>query len=402
MLKRSWIAAFFFCCQTAVSAQTLEFPSLDALPPLDSLDDESLAEQARQLINRAADILQVFEQDAQQTASARVALEEQLAGAKADSTSSPDFLKELENALKSAKKSEKAALKQAQKAQKVVEGVEKTAEMAPAEQRKNLPKAHKNLSALLPKPPPPPPAEQPIAEVIGTVAVTDPAGQAPAPTEQAPEPVVQDTLTSTPATSEEPPAAKSKKDKKTAPSGPKFKAYDPAADVLLNPPARPCAFVSDIRDEFSGERRRETPTEELFRYTNPVLKPYLQDRDHVLCQASLSTGNGAYLLNLLFTLNDANARRSFGSLPRNGVLILKFLDGETFTLYNLRSDEGQPSPDNQVFTFRGQFAVEPGMFKKMQKSLLDKARVAWSTGYEDYDVQNVDFLQRQLTCLLKN
>ncbi len=116
----------------------------------------------------------------------------------------------------------------------------------------------------------------------------------------------------------------------------------------------------------------------------------------------MSVANGIHLLNLTFTINDVNARRAFGSLPRNGVAILKLLDGETLTLYNLKPDEGQPDASNTSFTFRGQYTLEPGMFKKLQKTLLDKVRIAWSTGYEDYEVHNVDVLARQLSCLLKN
>jgi hypothetical protein len=142
--------------------------------------------------------------------------------------------------------------------------------------------------------------------------------------------------------------------------------------------------------------------EELFRFTNPSLKPYFPDFEHIVCDAAVSVNNNNFLLNLSFTIRDVNARRAFGSLPRNGVALLKFIDGETLTVYNLRADEGVAGAENKVFTFRGQYVLEAGMLKKIQKTLLDKVRIAWGTGYEDYDVQNVDILVRQLGCLLKN
>ncbi len=228
--------------------------------------------------------------------------------------------------------------------------------------------------------------------------------------EETPPPSVADTTALETAAAEEPagePAndqpgeRKSKKEKKTAPGGPVFKTYNPAKDVMLNPPARPCRLITDTRDEFSGERRREVEKEELFRFTNPALKSYFTESDHVRCEAAISSSNNSFLLNLTFTIQDVNARRAFGSLPRNGVAILKFLDGETVTLYNLRADEGQTDGKSPVFTFRGQYAIDPGMLKKMQKTLVDKIRIAWSTGYEDYDIQNVDMLMRQFACILK-
>jgi len=247
--------------------------------------------------------------------------------------------------------------------------------------RKSLPKAYKQVAGLISKPEP---VETPIAEVIGVPAVSDPANP--------PAAGAQDSLA---VVAEQPPAPP-----KPAPR-PQFKKYDPAGDVMLNPPARACALVVDTRDEFSGERRREAQKEELFRFTNPSLKAYLQDRDHIICQASVAVKGSTYLLNLQFQINDANAKRAFGSLPKNGVAILKLLDGETLTLYNLRADEGVAGSDKISYTYTGQYAIDPGMLKKLQKSLLDKVRIAWSTGYEDYETYNVDLLSRQLACLLK-
>lgn len=396
MFKKYKLLLLALCCQTALSAQTPEFPPLDTLPALDTLADEILNEYAVRLASQASGIRDVFQFEQTRVTAEREALEQQLQAAKEDSTITAEDRKALEKQVKTAKAAEKAAQKQTGKAQKAADYAEKLAGMSPAEQRQSLPKARKNIAALLPKPPEP--VEPPIAEVIGSVAVAGPTDLA------APPPVVDTVATAAPATdslAEAKPAAKSKKDKKAAPSGPKFKSYDPAADVMLNPPSRACNIVTDTRDEFSGERRREMGKEELFRYTNPTLKPYFADTEHILCDAAIAVNNGNFLLNLTFTIRDVNARRAFGSLPRNGMAILKFLDGETLTVYNLRADEGQPDPENKVFSFRGQYAIEPGMLKKMQKTLLDKIRIAWSTGYEDYEVQNVDLLSRQLNCLLK-
>ncbi len=81
------------------------------------------------------------------------------------------------------------------------------------------------------------------------------------------------------------------------------------------------------------------------------------------------------------------------------MVILKFIDGTTLTVSNLRNDDGTLDPTGQVFTYRGQYALDPSVLKKLRKTELDKIRVSWSTGYEDYEVQNVDLLMRQAKCL---
>ena len=406
LFHRWWLTCLGLTAYLWVAAQTPEFPPVDTLPaPLDSLPDESVDAYATQLSAQTASIRAIYDQLAAAATLERETVEQQFNLVKADTTVAASDRKALEKRLKTAKSAEKSALKDADKARKAVEWVDKVAAMEPPDKRKNLPKARKTAVALLPKPVIVEPAEKPIAEVIGSVEVAPP-GEPPSASPVAPADTLATAMAAdSSATADSTSASgskKNKKEKKAAPSGPKYKAYDPAADVMLHPPQRPCNLTVDTRDEFSGERHRELGKEELFRFTNPALKPYFQDRDHIRCEAALAANTGNYVLNLTLTIQDVNARRAFGSLQRNGVAILKYLDGETVTLYNERSDEGQADASNSVFTFRGQYILEPGMFKKMQKTYLDKIRIAWSTGYEDYDVQNVDLLARQMSCLLKN
>ncbi len=397
IFKTLGIAALVLCVQTALSAQNPDFPALDTLPVLDSLPEYQVRDLALRLSSQAAGIREVLVSQADRAALEREVATDQLAACKADTLADKEEQKTLGKILKTAKNTEKNALKQVKKADQALALATKVADMDSAALYKNLPKAYKSVAALIP--PPEVPKETPIAEVIGTVGVTDPVDLADIAVQA--DTVAIDTVAvdSAATTTESQPA---KKEKKQAPARPEFKTYKASEDVLLNPPPRPCVLTADSRDEFSGERRRETQKEELFRYTNPSLKSYFPDREHIICQASMAMNGGTYVLSLSFTINDVNARRAFGSLPRNGVAVLKLLNGETFTLYNLRLDEGKASDDNQSFVFNGQYVVDGGMLKKMQKNLFDKIRIAWSTGYEDYEVQNVDFLARQLNCLLKN
>ena len=63
------------------------------------------------------------------------------------------------------------------------------------------------------------------------------------------------------------------------------------------------------------------------------------------------------------------------------------------------ADEGAPDPSGSAFTFRAQYGLDRDILKKMQRLELDKIRVGWAAGYEDYDVQNVNLLRRQAKCL---
>lgn len=364
----------------AAHGQHPDFPVLDALPRLDTLPDEEITDLARRLASQTADIREVFYRKAQRATLEREVLSEQLTATLADSSASGEDVRLLAQAVRDAQKTEKIALQDLQKADRVLVSVQKAAEQTPHTLRKSLPKLHKQVAALIPSPP-----ERPIAEILQNVGTrADNLPTTPA------EPLTGNAETTPPAAPPPP-----------VPKRPVFKKYDPTVDVMLNPPVRSCALTTDTRDEFSGERRRELQREELFRYTNPSLRPYLQGREHIVCQASVSQNGKLYLLNLTFTISDANAKRAFGGLPKNGVAILKFLDGETLALTNLRADEGRTNDDKITHTFTSQYVLDAAALKKMQRSLLDKIRIAWATGYEDYEIHQVDLIARQLGCLLK-
>ena len=72
-----------------------------------------------------------------------------------------------------------------------------------------------------------------------------------------------------------------------------------------------------------------------------------------------------------------------------------------FTLSNTRNDDGLRDESGQFFTYRSQYALDAVVLKKLRKTELDKLRIAWSTGYEDYEVQGIDVLIREGRCLFE-
>ncbi len=383
-LSRCLTALFFSCGSFLAMAQqpAVAFPGF--APDPDSLSEEALQTWAQRLSGQAKALGFELDNKAGAASAAVEAAVEALKSAQRDSLTSKSSLDSLSDLVKRAKKIEKDALKQQKQGTKTVEFAEKVEGMDAAGRRRNLARCYKQVKEiyfLLY----PPPVEKPVADIIGAVGVVAPDTLSPTPTQTAPE------------TAGEAAADKKKNKEKT---GPKFKPYDPAEDVMLHPPQRPCALAANTRDEFSGETYKETRREEIFRFTNDLMKKYLApDQPHIVCEAALSTGSSVISLHLTFSIRDNNARKTFGSLSRNSVVILKFIDGTTLTASNLRNDDGALDPTGQVFTYRGQYALDPSVLKKLRKTELDKIRVSWSTGYEDYEVQNVDLLMRQAKCL---
>ena len=360
------------------------------LPPSDSLADWQITTATEVTGAKITQSGELFRQYCADLTAKRSAGEEALALAQEDSTIAEATLKQLKNDLKQAKTAERNGNKALKEANSAVTFFEKTKSMTPQDRRKNLGKLSKNANNLQNKwttLTAPPPVQEPVS-VPPIVEITSPAPD----TTIAPE--------TTPTETGEEGKTPKKKTKEKTPEKPGFAKYNPDNDVALNPPKPACTLGVNRRDEFTGNVYREMQFAELFRYTNPVMKKILSPKQpHIICKAALANDASGGALLLQFIIKDVNARRTFGGLAQKSIVSLKFINGEIMTLFNESTQEVKFDPEQGVAVFTAQYPFQAGIFKKLEKMELDQIRVAWSTGYEDYNVQQVGLLQQQASCL---
>jgi len=182
-----------------------------------------------------------------------------------------------------------------------------------------------------------------------------------------------------------------------------FAVYKPENDVMINPPAHPCELTFDGVDEFSGKTRRDVARQNLFVHTSDQLRPYFKDREYITCNGYLSAISGGYkLLYLHFDILSENAQREFGALEKGSILSIKFIDGSTIKLANSKTDRGILNTLEKSVSYRGQYIISASSEKALRKNEVDKVRVVWGTGYEDYEVYDLDFFVNQFNCLNGN
>jgi len=366
----------------------------DSLALADSLRREALQLKITNLSVRITAVERVFalaRQDAQtQLDSANSALK----AAHKDSTRTKEEHKTLKVAQGDAQKVQKKAAANHKEAAGVLRRVQKLESMPLANAEKEAGKLDAQILALEQRAGLVPiPEETPIAAIIGAPAVSAP--------DTLPLVVADSTLTAAPPADSASTAPTGNKQRtKAQPVGPQYKAYDPKADVMLNPPSAPCVLIRDVRDEFSGETYRELQRGELFRFNNEYEKKIMPPgQSHIVCEAALAEKGNAASLWLTFSVRDPNARKTFGGFTKNSQAVLKFMDGTTVNIFNLRADEGVADASGNVIQFKAQYNIDKETLKKLERTELDKIRIAWATGYEDYDVQNVNLLRRQASCL---
>jgi hypothetical protein len=422
-------------------------------PDLSTLEDWQMLLVAQVEARKGIGRIRYFEQEYQRARDREDLLAEQIKTADQDGSMEPDALKALKNEQKSAKKATSRARSTLNEAQSVISQLDKTGRSTPANARKKLPKELARLDKLA--------AEALAREQGGVVAApantpTEPKAkkkrkQRDDKQEDAPiEPMVDANPPSTEGEPVEKPSKKQKrkkkpadddsattdatvasdgagstpvaeaadneadtsarrrvafqrfkKDKKTPEVGTTVASYDPAKDVMINPIAPPCQYALERKDEFTGRVYRECALAEVFRYTNPVMKKAMAPGQyHIIGSIALATeGTAAASLRLQMRIQDQNARRTFGVIPKSGILTLKFIQGDPVTLYSSQVTEATYDADAGVATYQAVYTVDRSLLRRMEKNELDQIRVQWSTGYEDYSIQQVDVLQQQVRCL---
>ncbi len=168
----------------------------------------------------------------------------------------------------------------------------------------------------------------------------------------------------------------------------------------MNPPPPPCSIVFDGKDERTGRNRRDVQQQILFSYTDERLRPYLKDKEYLRCEGFLtSIGGGFRYLTLVFTFAYPNAREAYGFIERGSVLTIKQLDGNFVNLFSGKMDRGSYNTKTELLTYRVHYPIDRGQLNLLENGETDAIRVFWSSGYEEYEVYQLDFFQSQLNCL---
>lgn len=170
-------------------------------------------------------------------------------------------------------------------------------------------------------------------------------------------------------------------------------------DLLLHPPRRSCNFAFEGQDLEAGSFRRDLHPELFFTYTDERLRPYLQDKEYLACNAYVSSVGGFRYLTLDFTFAYPNAQEAYGFIDRNSVLTIKLLNGDFINLRAGKMARGQYNTVKKELTYAVYYPIDRSYISMLKISEVDLVRVFWSSGFEEYPIHQMDFFQRQFKCL---
>lgn len=161
----------------------------------------------------------------------------------------------------------------------------------------------------------------------------------------------------------------------------------------LNPPLYSCNTVK-------LNEGVETTRQLLLTFTDPKLQQYLKGDSYITCYSKLSQHkSGTVYLTLTYSINSSTAKKDYGQLNANAACVIYFLSGETITLKNTKADPGRRDSATGATIYEGVYVLDSKQIKQLESKLTSKVRVVWSTGYEDYNVQDLALIGNQIKCL---
>ena len=175
-----------------------------------------------------------------------------------------------------------------------------------------------------------------------------------------------------------------------------FKAFKASSIVIRE---YNCTYAVNEVDPFTGKRKVALENDLFFGYTHPQLEKYLKGENYLTCEGYLQQVTGLKIFNVKFTIDSPNATEDYGSILEGSRMLISLLDGTTVTLVSVEQDGGKIDRIDKETTYKTYFVIDGKAEKQLEKSEIDKVRVVWSEGFEDYEIHNVDFLMNQLECL---
>ncbi len=155
-----------------------------------------------------------------------------------------------------------------------------------------------------------------------------------------------------------------------------------------------------LRDEIKLKKRiLEIGATPIFTFTPTKLKSYFKEKELMQAQASFLKIEKDYFLKLSIKLISKDASKSYGYVAKESMLNIDFITGKKEVLYALDSSPAQFENYTGHTLYHILYPVSQDILNIMTNVPLNTISMMWSSGYETYDIYDVDALMSQLKCI---
>lgn len=180
-----------------------------------------------------------------------------------------------------------------------------------------------------------------------------------------------------------------------------FLLPDETMENLRSAPTPGCKLAFEGMDKDMNQFRRDVQKQTLFTHTDERLRLFLKDKEYLRCEGYSTSIGGFRFITLQFTFAYPNAREAYGFIEKGSILTVKLLDGSFVNLRSGKMDKGSYDTITNLLTYSVHYPIDRSQISLLRNSEVDSVLVFWSSGYEEYEVFEVDFFINQLACLEK-
>lgn len=163
----------------------------------------------------------------------------------------------------------------------------------------------------------------------------------------------------------------------------------------------PCEVAYEREIVNTKSKRVDMVPQYFFSFTHPEIKTFYKDKNFINTHAQLSKNNGALFLHLNIKLSSSTARDNYGFISTENTIFLKTIKGGQVELKCAQGSLGSSNHDDNNTIYAVSYQLDKSDIRKLAKYEIDKVGIEWSSGYEEYEVYEVDVLMHQLQCLEK-
>lgn len=138
----------------------------------------------------------------------------------------------------------------------------------------------------------------------------------------------------------------------------------------------------------------------FFTHTDENLRPFLDGKEYLRANAWTSRDErGDRYLHVRYTFANPNVITSYGYLAKNSSLSLHLLNGRHLSLQAAQQAVGIIDHGRREVNYDVTYLLPRGAAAELRNQALDYVRVFWSSGFEQYEVYQVEALRRLMECL---
>lgn len=155
-----------------------------------------------------------------------------------------------------------------------------------------------------------------------------------------------------------------------------------------------------IRDEkIKKIRYIETNSKFLFNYTPDKLKRYFKEKELMQVSAGISKVAKQFYLNFTIKIISKDASKNYGIIQKDNMLKINLISGRNIVLNAFENSVSELESYTGHAMYHVKYPISEDDLNSLSKTPLDSIGLMWSSGFELYEIYEVDALMTQISCI---